>query len=80
MLPIDELFELVVDSAFVGTRKPERRIYELTLKRLGLPAEAALFIDDVELNCDGARQMGIRAVWFRDTEQAIAGIESALTQ
>jgi epoxide hydrolase-like predicted phosphatase len=80
MLPIDELFELVVDSAFVGTRKPERRIYELTLERLGVPAEAALFIDDVELNCDGARDIGIRAVWFQDAEQAIGEIEAALAQ
>jgi putative hydrolase of the HAD superfamily len=78
MLPIDELFELVVDSAFVGTRKPERRIYELTLERLGVPAERALFIDDVELNCEGARDVGIGAVWFSDTEQAIAELEAAL--
>ena len=36
MIPeIDELFETIVDSAFVGMRKPERAIYELTLERLG---------------------------------------------
>src|SRR4051794_7221689 len=36
MLPeLDEVFEIVVDSAFVGTRKPEPRIYELTVERLG---------------------------------------------
>ena len=40
MLPVDELFELVVDSAFVGMRKPDPAIYELTLERLGVPAEA----------------------------------------
>ena len=34
MLPVDEIFELVVDSAFVGMRKPEPEIYELTLERL----------------------------------------------
>ena len=38
MLPVDEIFDVVVDSAFVGTRKPERRIYELTLERLGVAA------------------------------------------
>ena len=37
MLPIDEVFEVVVDSAFVGMRKPEPAIYALTLERLGLP-------------------------------------------
>ena len=37
MLPVDEIFETVVDSGFVGVRKPEARIYEMTLERLGLP-------------------------------------------
>ena len=36
MLPVDEIFELVVDSAFVGMRKPDAEIYELTLERLGI--------------------------------------------
>ena len=35
MLPVDEIFELVVDSAFVGMRKPDPPIYELTIERLG---------------------------------------------
>jgi putative hydrolase of the HAD superfamily len=78
MLPIDEIFDVVVDSALVGTRKPEARIYEITLERLGIPGDRALFIDDVEANCDAARVLGIRAVWFRSTEQAIEEIESAL--
>ena len=77
-LPVDELFEVVVDSAFVGTRKPERRIYELTLERLGLGAEATLLIDDIQLNCDAARELGIETVWFRSTEQAIDEIEARL--
>ena len=50
MLPVDEIFETVVDSGFVGYRKPEARIYEMTLERLGLPAGACLFIDDLEHN------------------------------
>jgi putative hydrolase of the HAD superfamily len=77
---LDEIFELVVDSAFVGMRKPERRIYELTLERLGdgLRAEECLFLDDFELNCEGARAVGMRAVLFHDAEQAMAEVESAL--
>ena len=35
MLPVDEIFELVVDSGFVGMRKPDPPIYELTIARLG---------------------------------------------
>jgi putative hydrolase of the HAD superfamily len=79
MLPVDEIFEVVVDSAFVGVRKPEREIYELTLERLdGMPPEQALFIDDVEINCDAARELGMTAVRFRETDQAIVDIEDAL--
>jgi putative hydrolase of the HAD superfamily len=78
MVPVDELFEVVVDSAFVGMRKPEREIYELTLERLELPAAACLFVDDIEINCTAASEVGMRAVWFRDTDQAIAEIDAAL--
>jgi putative hydrolase of the HAD superfamily len=80
MLPVDEIFELVVDSAFVGMRKPEPEIYELTLERLGdgIGAEECLFVDDVEVNIDAARKLGLRAVHFRDNEQAAAEIEGAL--
>jgi putative hydrolase of the HAD superfamily len=80
MLPVDEIFETIVDSAFVGCRKPEARIYELTLERIGLPAEACLFIDDLQPNVEGAEAAGMSAVHFRDNEQAIAEIRAALGQ
>jgi putative hydrolase of the HAD superfamily len=78
MLPVDEIFELVVDSAFVGMRKPEPEIYELTLERLGLTAPECVFIDDIDINCDAARELGMQAVHFVSSEQAIADIEAAL--
>jgi putative hydrolase of the HAD superfamily len=78
MLPVDEIFDVVVDSAFIGTRKPEREIYEVTLERLGMAPELTLFTDDVEINCDAARELGMRTVWFRSNRQAIAEIDSAL--
>ena len=78
MLPVDEIFDVVVDSAFVGSRKPEPRIYQLTLERLGASPGASVFIDDVEANCEGARQLGIDAIRFRSNEQAIEDIETAL--
>ena len=78
MLPVDEIFEEVVDSGFVGCRKPEARIYELTLERIGMPAETCLFIDDLQPNCEGAEAAGMRAVHFRNNEQAIPEIRAAL--
>jgi putative hydrolase of the HAD superfamily len=77
-LPVDDVFEVVVDSAFVGTRKPEPEIYAITLERLGLPGEACAFVDDVELNVEAAREAGMHGVHFRDTAQAIAELESLL--
>jgi putative hydrolase of the HAD superfamily len=77
---IDEIFEVVVDSAFVGMRKPEPGIYELTLERLGdgVVAEECVFIDDTDINCDAAEKLGMQAVRFRDDEQAIAEIGALL--
>jgi putative hydrolase of the HAD superfamily len=77
---LDEIFEIVVDSAFVGMRKPESGIYELTVERLGdgLRAEQCLFVDDIELNCQAARELGMTAVWFQSSDQAIAELRSAL--
>lgn len=77
-LPVDEIFDVVVDSSLVGTRKPEPRIYEITLERLGVRPEEALLLDDVEINCQAARELGLTAVWFRDNDQAIAAMESVL--
>jgi putative hydrolase of the HAD superfamily len=78
MLPVDEIFEEIVDSAFVGCRKPEPKIYELTLERIGLPPEACLFVDDLQPNVEGAEAAGMSAVHFRDNAQAIAEIRAAL--
>lgn len=76
---LDELFEVVVDSAFVGMRKPEPEIYALTLERLGgIAAGECVFVDDLDPNCEAARELGMSAVRFGDAEQAIAEIEALL--
>jgi putative hydrolase of the HAD superfamily len=79
MLPVDEIFEVVVDSGFVGMRKPDREIYDLTLERMGGPdPRECLFIDDTDVNCDAARELGMPAVHYRDNDQAISEIRDAL--
>ena len=79
LLPIDEIFEQVVDSAFVGMRKPDPRIYELTLERMGgVAAERCVFLDDLEVNVEAARALGMGGVRFVDTEQAIAELDALL--
>ena len=73
---IDALFELVVDSAFEGTRKPEPRIYEITLERLGLEARDCAFIDDVDANVTAANELGLHGIHFRTTDQVIAELDA----
>jgi epoxide hydrolase-like predicted phosphatase len=78
---IDELFDVVVDSAFVGLRKPDPAIFELTLERLGgVPPERCVFVDDLDVNCDAARGLGMAAVRFESAAQAMPEIESALAE
>ena len=62
----------------VQTRKPDPRIYHLTLERVDLPPEACIFIDDMEINCKAAEEIGIHAVHFRETAQARAEVHALL--
>jgi putative hydrolase of the HAD superfamily len=78
LLPIDELFETVVDSAFVGTRKPEPEIYAITLERLGVPAAACVFVDDLEANVEAAKAAGMQGIVHRVNIQTIAELNALL--
>jgi putative hydrolase of the HAD superfamily len=77
---VDEIFEVIVDSGFVGIRKPDPAIYELTVERLGggLRAEECVFVDDFEINCRAARELGMTAVQYIEAEQAIAELRAAV--
>ena len=77
---VDELFEVIVDSAFVGLRKPDPAIYTLTLERLGdVAAERCVFVDDIDVNCATARDLGMTAVRFESADQAIPEIRAAFS-
>jgi epoxide hydrolase-like predicted phosphatase len=80
LVPADELFEVIVDSSEVGMRKPDPRIFELALARLGgiAPGEA-LFLDDAASNVAAAERLGIRAVLVRpDLADALAALDALL--
>lgn len=62
---IHDLFDVVICSAEVGVAKPEPRIYAIAAERIGLPAAACVFIDDLESNVEAARVAGMQAVCFR---------------
>ena len=73
-----DLCDLIIYSHEEGMKKPERRIFELAGKRLGVQPQEMVFLDDVEDSVDAARELGIHAVLFRNTGQAIADIEACL--
>ncbi len=66
MAPVDDLFDLVVESSSEGVRKPSASIYELTLERLGIPADRAAFLDDLEDNIVGSQAVGLHSILVTD--------------
>jgi epoxide hydrolase-like predicted phosphatase len=66
----DALVDVVVDSAVEGVRKPNPAIFRLTLERLGVAADRALFLDDFEWNLGGAASLGITTVHVSDPRRA----------
>jgi epoxide hydrolase-like predicted phosphatase len=62
-IPIDELFHHVIDSSEVGLRKPDPRIFELALEKVGASDPGrAVFLDDYEGNVEAARRVGIHGI------------------
>jgi putative hydrolase of the HAD superfamily len=66
LLPVDELFDTVVDSSQVGLRKPDPAIYELTCQRLGLDPAQCLFVDDIRSNVEAAGALGMTTLHCDD--------------
>ena len=70
LIPVDDLFDVVVDSSKVGLRKPDARIYQLTCERLGVDPERCLFIDDLACNVDAAGALGMHTIQCMDPVNA----------
>jgi putative hydrolase of the HAD superfamily len=71
-------FDLVVNSARVGVKKPDPAIYHLTLDRLGVAPHEAIFVDDMPANVAAAAALGMHAIHFQDQRQAVAAIRGLL--
>ena len=67
-----DLFHTVVESAKEGLRKPDPRIYELALSRLGVAATETVFLDDLGINLKPARAMGMATIKVVDHRVALA--------
>jgi putative hydrolase of the HAD superfamily len=64
-----DAFDITVLSCLEGIAKPGRKIYDLALARLNVPARQALFIDDKPENIDGAKQAGLQTILFKTIEK-----------
>jgi putative hydrolase of the HAD superfamily len=62
-------FNVLVFSCTEGTAKPESRIYQVTLDKLGVPAAQAVFIDDRPAFIEGAQQVGLNTILFKNVDQ-----------
>jgi putative hydrolase of the HAD superfamily len=67
----DDAFDFIVISAEVGLLKPDPRIYELALRGAGATPAAALLVDDLPANVEGAMAAGMVAILFEDTDQVL---------
>jgi epoxide hydrolase-like predicted phosphatase len=76
---IADAFDPLVVSAEEGIAKPDPRIYQRTLERLGIEPAQAVFVDDFEDNVAGARWVGMQAVHFTSTPQAISAVRALLS-
>ena len=71
LMPVDELFDVVIDSSEVGVRKPNPAIFELALRELGVADPAtAVFLDDLDSNVSAARNVGLHAILVGDPPDA----------
>ena len=63
------MFDVTIFSAEVGLVKPDARIYRLTLEKLGVKPEEAVFVDDFIENVEGAQAVGMKAIHFKSSQQ-----------
>jgi len=63
------MFDVFVFSCEEGIAKPDRKIYEITLERLGSEAQRTVFTDDKPDFIQGAREAGLNSILFESTDQ-----------
>lgn len=71
------LFDHVIESAKIGLRKPDPKIYQMMIEALGVAPKACVYLDDLGVNLKPAREMGMATIKVVSAEQAIAELEDA---
>jgi epoxide hydrolase-like predicted phosphatase len=78
VLNFSDAFDEMVISAELHLMKPDARIYQVALQRLGVAAAESVFIDDLLRNVEGARSQGMKAIHFQERSQALKELEQLL--
>jgi epoxide hydrolase-like predicted phosphatase len=92
LIPVDELFDFVVDSSSAGMRKPDPRIYQLGMRKPdpriyqlalaqlgGIEPQCTVYLDDYQANVDVARDLGMRGITVgADVETTIRDLDAVL--
>src|ERR1700710_1817073 len=71
------LFDHVIESAKIGLRKPDPRIYRMMTEALGVDPGRCVYLDDLGVNLKPARAMGMTTIKVLNAAQAIAELEAA---
>jgi epoxide hydrolase-like predicted phosphatase len=75
----EDMCDVIVYSHEVGYVKPDPRIYHAVCGGLGCSPRDAVLVDDVPVNIEGARAVGMRGVLFADTAQAITELDGLMS-
>jgi epoxide hydrolase-like predicted phosphatase len=75
----EDVFDAMIISAEVGVMKPQSHIYHLALESLGVRPEESLFVDDVLVNVEAARLLGMSAIHFTQPEKALEELKILLS-
>ena len=71
------LFDHVIESAKIGLRKPDPRIYQMMIEALAVDPRSCVYLDDLGVNLKPARDMGMKTIKVVNTMQAIDELEAA---
>jgi putative hydrolase of the HAD superfamily len=75
---LDPHFDVFVESAVVGLRKPDPRIYALVCERLAVAPARVAFLDDIGRNLKPARELGMATIKVDDPGQALRELGALL--
>jgi putative hydrolase of the HAD superfamily len=73
-----DVFHGVVVSGEIQMMKPEPEIYLHLLERFGLRAQESVFVDDLQVNVDAAKAVGLHAICFQNATQCERELEALL--